>query len=138
MISLCSYLCCLECINYRWHIYCNLHTFYDIEKKKSTIFLFFFGHNTSLLSYTDTRVSFVGYNNEKLFRSKMLEKESNTSVLGPVISAVVLGKDNTNLTQQVVIRMTPLQVLRICAWFYCPMSDRVASYHGYSRVYVQH
>ena len=59
---------------------------------------------------TDTRVNFVGYNNDKLFRSELLEKETNTSVLGPLISAVVLGKEITNLTQQVVIRMTPTQV----------------------------
>ncbi|XP_072030645.1 adhesion G-protein coupled receptor G7-like [Amphiura filiformis] len=53
-----------------------------------------------------TKVSFIAYNDNKLFQS--LERKTSVAV-GPIISAVVLGKDVFNLTKPVIIQIIPNQ-----------------------------
>ncbi|XP_072030644.1 latrophilin-like protein 1 [Amphiura filiformis] len=57
----------------------------------------------------DTKVSFIAYNDDKLFPSQMLKEKTSSMVVGPIISAVVLGKDVKNLQKPVVIQIAPTQ-----------------------------
>ena len=60
----------------------------------------------------DTQVSFVGYHKNTLFQSEILEEEENKTidVLGPIVSAVILGKEVKNLEEPIVFKITPTQV----------------------------
>ncbi|XP_072032037.1 adhesion G-protein coupled receptor G7-like isoform X3 [Amphiura filiformis] len=57
----------------------------------------------------DTKVSFIAYNDDKLFPSQMLKEKTSSMVVGPIISAVVLGKDVINLKKPVIIQIAPTQ-----------------------------
>ncbi|XP_072032032.1 adhesion G-protein coupled receptor G4-like isoform X2 [Amphiura filiformis] len=61
-------------------------------------------------STKDTKVSFISYNENNLFRSRMLGKQNMTIVSGPVISAVVLGETFTNLDKPVIVEIFPSKV----------------------------
>ncbi|XP_072030643.1 adhesion G-protein coupled receptor G6-like [Amphiura filiformis] len=60
-----------------------------------------------------TKVSFISYNQNNLFRSRMLGKQNMTIVSGPVISAVVLGETFTNLDKPVVVAIFPSKVKEV-------------------------
>ena len=57
-------------------------------------------------------MSFVGYHKNTLFQSQILEEEENKTidVLGPIISAVVLGKEVKNLEEPIVLKIVPTKV----------------------------
>lgn len=52
---------------------------------------------------TDTQVSFVAHNNDKLFQTE--KKTENITILNPIISAVVLGRNVTGLNSSVVVKI---------------------------------
>ena len=60
---------------------------------------------------TETKISFISYSEDHLFRSEMLfTQEASMKVSGPIISAVVLGENITNSIQPVVVKIFPTKV----------------------------
>ena len=56
-------------------------------------------------------MSFIGYNENTLFQSQILEEENTKmDVLGPIISAVVLGKEVKSLEEPIVLKIVPTEV----------------------------
>ena len=58
-----------------------------------------------ILLFAGTKVSFIGYNDDALFQSN--KTTENVTIMSSIISAVVLGRNVTDLKEQVVVTIIP-------------------------------